>query len=30
VSVGIGAVLGLWAVAALAIAGGRALLKIIP
>jgi len=29
-SVGIGAVLGLWAVAALAIAGGRGLLKIIP
>jgi putative Ca2+/H+ antiporter (TMEM165/GDT1 family) len=30
VSVGIGAVLALWAVAALAIAGGRGLLKIIP
>jgi Ca2+/H+ antiporter, TMEM165/GDT1 family len=30
VSVGIGAVFALWAVAALAIAGGRALLKIIP
>jgi putative Ca2+/H+ antiporter (TMEM165/GDT1 family) len=29
-SVGIGAVLGLWAVAGLAIAGGRGLLKIIP
>jgi Ca2+/H+ antiporter, TMEM165/GDT1 family len=30
VSVGIGAVLGLWAVAALAIAGGRSLLKVVP
>ena len=30
VSVGIGAVLGLWAVAALAIVGGRALLRLIP
>jgi Ca2+/H+ antiporter, TMEM165/GDT1 family len=30
VTVGIGAVLGLWAVAGLAIAGGRGLLKIIP
>jgi putative Ca2+/H+ antiporter (TMEM165/GDT1 family) len=29
-SVGLGAVLGLWAVAALAIAGGRSLLKIVP
>lgn len=29
-SVGIGAVLGLWAVAGLAIAGGRGLLKVIP
>ena len=29
-SVGIGAVLALWAVAAIAIAGGRSLLKIIP
>jgi putative Ca2+/H+ antiporter (TMEM165/GDT1 family) len=29
-SVGLGAVLGLWAVAALAIAGGRGLLKIVP
>jgi Ca2+/H+ antiporter, TMEM165/GDT1 family len=29
-SVGIGAVLALWAVAALAIAGGRGLLKVIP
>lgn len=29
-SVGIGATLGLWAVAALAIVGGRGLLKIIP
>jgi putative Ca2+/H+ antiporter (TMEM165/GDT1 family) len=29
-SVGIGAVLALWAVAALAIAGGRGLLKLIP
>ena len=29
-SVGLGAVLGLWAVAALAILGGRGLLKIIP
>ena len=28
--VGLGAVLGLWAVAALAIAGGRSLLKVIP
>jgi putative Ca2+/H+ antiporter (TMEM165/GDT1 family) len=30
VSVGIGAVLALWAVAGLAIAGGRGLLKIVP
>src|SRR5246127_692348 len=30
VSVGIGAVLALWAVAGLAIAGGRGLLKVIP
>jgi putative Ca2+/H+ antiporter (TMEM165/GDT1 family) len=30
VSVGVGAVLALWAVAALAIAGGRGLLKVIP
>jgi Ca2+/H+ antiporter, TMEM165/GDT1 family len=30
ISVGIGAVLGLWAVAALAIAGGRSLLKVVP
>jgi Ca2+/H+ antiporter, TMEM165/GDT1 family len=30
ISVGIGAVLGLWAVAALAIAGGRSLLKLVP
>jgi Ca2+/H+ antiporter, TMEM165/GDT1 family len=30
VSVGIGAVLGLWAVAALAIAGGRSLLRLVP
>jgi Ca2+/H+ antiporter, TMEM165/GDT1 family len=30
VPVGIGAVLALWAVAALAIAGGRSLLKVIP
>jgi Ca2+/H+ antiporter, TMEM165/GDT1 family len=30
VAVGIGAVLGLWAVAGLAIAGGRGLLKVIP
>ncbi|HLJ98433.1 MAG TPA: TMEM165/GDT1 family protein [Streptosporangiaceae bacterium] len=30
VSVGIGAMLGLWAVAALAIAGGQGLLKLIP
>jgi Ca2+/H+ antiporter, TMEM165/GDT1 family len=30
VSVGIGALLGLWAVAALAIVGGRGLLKVIP
>jgi Ca2+/H+ antiporter, TMEM165/GDT1 family len=30
VTVGIGAVLGLWAVAGLAIAGGRGLLKVIP
>jgi Ca2+/H+ antiporter, TMEM165/GDT1 family len=29
-SVGLGAVLGLWAVAGLAIAGGRSLLKIVP
>ena len=29
-SVGLGAVLGLWAVAALAIAGGRSLLKFVP
>jgi Ca2+/H+ antiporter, TMEM165/GDT1 family len=29
-SVGIGAVLALWAVAAIAIAGGRSLLKVIP
>jgi len=29
-SVGVGAVLALWAVAALAIAGGRGLLKVIP
>jgi putative Ca2+/H+ antiporter (TMEM165/GDT1 family) len=29
-SVGLGAVLGLWAVAALAIAGGRTLLKVVP
>lgn len=29
-SVGVGAVLGLWAVAALAIVGGRSLLKVIP
>ena len=29
-TVGLGAVLGLWAVAALAIAGGRSLLKVIP
>ena len=29
-SVGAGAVLGLWAVAAVAIAGGRTLLKVIP
>jgi Ca2+/H+ antiporter, TMEM165/GDT1 family len=29
-SVGVGAVLGLWAVAAVAIAGGRTLLKVIP
>jgi putative Ca2+/H+ antiporter (TMEM165/GDT1 family) len=29
-SVGAGAVLGLWAVAAVAIAGGRSLLKVIP
>jgi Ca2+/H+ antiporter, TMEM165/GDT1 family len=29
-SVGLGAVLGLWAVAALAIAGGRSLLKVVP
>ena len=29
-SVGLGAVLGLWAVAALAIAGGRSLLKLVP
>ncbi|HEX4089035.1 MAG TPA: TMEM165/GDT1 family protein [Trebonia sp.] len=29
-TVGLGAVLGLWAVAALAIAGGRGLLKVIP
>lgn len=29
-SVGLGAVLGLWAVAALAITGGRTLLKVIP
>jgi Ca2+/H+ antiporter, TMEM165/GDT1 family len=28
--VGLGAVLGLWAVAALAIAGGRSLLKVVP
>jgi Ca2+/H+ antiporter, TMEM165/GDT1 family len=30
VTVGLGAVLGLWAVAALAIVGGRSLLKVIP
>jgi len=30
ISVGIGAVLGLWAVAALAIAGGRSLLRLVP
>jgi len=30
VSVGIGAVLGLWAVAGLAIVGGRGLLKLVP
>jgi len=30
VSVGVGAVLGLWAVAALGIAGGRALMKRVP
>jgi Ca2+/H+ antiporter, TMEM165/GDT1 family len=30
VSVGLGAVLALWAVAALAIAGGRSLLKVVP
>jgi Ca2+/H+ antiporter, TMEM165/GDT1 family len=30
VSVGIGAVLGLWAVAGLAIVGGRGLLKVVP
>ena len=30
ISVGIGAVLGLWAVAGLAIVGGRGLLKVIP
>ena len=29
-AVGVGAVLGLWAVAAVAIAGGRTLLKVIP
>ncbi len=29
-SVGVGAVLGLWAVAGVAIAGGRSLLKVIP
>jgi Ca2+/H+ antiporter, TMEM165/GDT1 family len=29
-SVGLGAVLGLWAVAALAIVGGRSLLKVVP
>jgi Ca2+/H+ antiporter, TMEM165/GDT1 family len=29
-TVGLGAVLGLWAVAGLAIAGGRGLLKVIP
>jgi putative Ca2+/H+ antiporter (TMEM165/GDT1 family) len=29
-SVGLGAVLGLWAVAALAIAGGRSLLRVVP
>lgn len=29
-SVGVGAVLGLWAVAGIAIAGGRGLLKVIP
>jgi Ca2+/H+ antiporter, TMEM165/GDT1 family len=29
-SVGVGAVLGLWAVAALAIVGGRSLLKLVP
>jgi putative Ca2+/H+ antiporter (TMEM165/GDT1 family) len=29
-SVGVGAVLGLWAVAGLAIVGGRGLLKLIP
>jgi Ca2+/H+ antiporter, TMEM165/GDT1 family len=29
-SVGLGAVLGLWAVAALAITGGRGLLKVVP
>jgi Ca2+/H+ antiporter, TMEM165/GDT1 family len=30
ISVGIGAVLGLWAVAGLAIVGGRGLLKVVP
>jgi putative Ca2+/H+ antiporter (TMEM165/GDT1 family) len=30
ISVGVGAVLGLWAVAALAIVGGRGLLKVVP
>jgi putative Ca2+/H+ antiporter (TMEM165/GDT1 family) len=30
ISVGVGAVLGLWAVAALAIAGGRSLLRLVP
>ncbi len=29
-SVGLGAVLGLWAVAALAIVGGRGLLRLVP
>jgi Ca2+/H+ antiporter, TMEM165/GDT1 family len=29
-SVGVGAVIALWAVAAIAIAGGRSLLKVIP
>jgi putative Ca2+/H+ antiporter (TMEM165/GDT1 family) len=30
ISVGVGAVLGLWAVAGLAIVGGRGLLKVVP